>query len=57
VNPIRCGRCIAEDHAQCVGRITMGTPKAAYTWHCDCVCQTLGNPRKGPEGPAGGAGR
>jgi hypothetical protein len=35
----------------------MGTPKAAYTWHCDCVCQTPGAQPKGPGGQFGGAGR
>jgi hypothetical protein len=52
VNPIRCGRCIAEDHAQCVGRITMGTPKATYTWHCDCLCHAEPG-RRDAVGPRG----
>jgi hypothetical protein len=38
VNGIRCGRCIAQDHASCVGTIRMGPTKATYVWHCDCSC-------------------
>lgn len=40
MNAIRCGRCIAGEHDQCVVSIRMGAPKSLYTWHCDCGCQS-----------------
>jgi len=38
---VRCGRCIAGEHSQCVVSITMGTPRALYKWHCECACQAV----------------
>ena len=30
----------------------MGTPKATYTWHCDCLCHA-DEGRKGQDGQSG----
>lgn len=52
MSTIRCGRCIAQDHAECVGSIRMGPLKAAYTWRCDCPCQANARDASLPTKPA-----
>lgn len=37
---IRCGRCVAGAHEECVVTIQMGKLTAGYTWTCRCPCRT-----------------
>lgn len=38
VQGIRCGCCIANDHAHCVVNLEMGKGPGLYVWHCECPC-------------------
>lgn len=44
---LRCGRCIAGEHGECVESLTMGPPRHLYVWRCGCDCRTAGPPGTG----------